>query len=97
MNRRQPCASDIHGPADDECLGARCITGLPREIDTNPWFSGSTALTGARGLTPDEMPPTRPTICSRHGGPLDYEAGMRHPCWECSMEMDEADRDRNER
>lgn len=26
----QPCASDIHGPGDDECLGARCLVGPPR-------------------------------------------------------------------
>lgn len=71
MNR-QRCASDIHGPYDDECLGSRCLVGLPAR-------------------------PSRPSICSRHGGPLDYNAGMRHPCWECAMEMDEADRDRAER
>lgn len=22
------CASDVHGPGDDECLGARCIIGV---------------------------------------------------------------------
>lgn len=22
------CASDVHGPGDDECLGARCIVGV---------------------------------------------------------------------
>lgn len=55
--RRQTCSGDVHGPGDDECLGARCVQ----------------ALNDRRRAASVRYEQDHGRVCRRHGAPIDAQ------------------------